>query len=69
LDAGNLRNSRGPRNSRQFTEHIVNGCGVLGAVVGVFKKLEQAAGTVIPNAAIGGIDRGEVSIEETITQL
>ncbi|WP_256393014.1 DNA-binding protein [Natronoarchaeum rubrum] len=55
--------------SRRLAERVVDGCGVLGAVVGVFEELEQAAGTVIPIAAVEEVDRGEVCIEGTITQL
>jgi len=55
--------------SRRLAERVVDGCGVLGAVVGMFEELERAAGTVIPIAAVEEVDRGEVCIEGTITQL
>jgi len=55
--------------SRLLAERVVEGIGVLGAVVGVFEELEQAAGTVIPIAAVEEVDRGEVCIEGTVKVL
>ncbi|SNZ15269.1 hypothetical protein SAMN06269185_2444 [Natronoarchaeum philippinense] len=55
--------------SRRLAERGVDGCSVLGAVVGVFEELEQAAGTVIPIAAVEEVDRGEVCIAGTVTKL
>ncbi|WP_256391482.1 DNA-binding protein [Natronoarchaeum rubrum] len=55
--------------SRRLAERVVDGCGLLGAVVGVFEELEQAAGTVIPISAVEEVDRGEVSIEGRVKVL
>jgi len=55
--------------SRRLAERVVDGCGVLGAVVGVFEELEQAAGTVIPISSVEEVDRGEVSIEGRVKVL
>ncbi|WP_256393752.1 DNA-binding protein [Natronoarchaeum rubrum] len=55
--------------SRRLAERVVDGCGVLGAVVGVFEELEQAAGTVIPIAAVEEVNRKEVSIEGRVKVL
>ncbi len=55
--------------SRRLAERVVEGCSVLGAVVGVYEELEYAAGTVIPIAAVEEVDRGEVCIEGTVKVL
>ncbi len=55
--------------SRRLAERVVEGCSVLGAVVGVYEELAYAAGTVIPIAAVEEVDRGEVCIEGTVKVL
>ncbi|MFC7209856.1 DNA-binding protein [Natronoarchaeum sp. GCM10025321] len=55
--------------SRRLAERVVDGSDVLSAVVGVFEELEQAAGTIIPIAAVEEVDRGEVCVEGTVKVL
>ncbi len=55
--------------SRRLAERVVDGTSVMGAVVGVYEELRTAPGQVIPIADIQDVNRKEVSIQGTITQL
>jgi hypothetical protein len=55
--------------SRRVAERVVDGAGVMGAVVGVYEELRTAPGQVIPIADVQDVNRKEVSIEGTVTQL
>jgi ssDNA-binding replication factor A large subunit len=55
--------------SRRLAERIVDGAGVMSAVVGVFEELQRAPGQVIPISSIEDVKRREVSIEGRVTQL
>jgi hypothetical protein len=54
---------------RRLGEAVVGGKDLMSAVVGVFEELETAPGQVIPIGKIEDVNRQEVSIEGTITQL
>lgn len=55
--------------SRRLAERVVEGAGVMGAVVGVYEELQQAPGQVIPIAAVGEVRRREVSVEGRVKTL
>ncbi|ODR80169.1 DNA-binding protein [Haladaptatus sp. W1] len=55
--------------SRRLAERVVDGTSVMGAVVGVYEELRTAPGQVIPIADVQDVNRKEVSIEGTVTQL
>ncbi|MDQ2072375.1 OB-fold nucleic acid binding domain-containing protein [Haloarcula sp. H-GB4] len=55
--------------SRRLAERVADGRGMTDAVVDVYDELDQAAGTVIPIAKVGEVNRGEVSIEGRVAQL
>lgn len=55
--------------SRWLAERVVDGVGLMTAVVGVFVELQTAPGTVIPIEKVGDVDRGEVCIEGTVERL
>jgi ssDNA-binding replication factor A large subunit len=50
-------------------EAVVGGKDLTSAVVGVFEELQTAPGTVIPIGKVEDVNRKEVSIEGTVTQL
>ena len=54
---------------RRLGEAVVGGKDLTSAVVGVFKKLQTAPGQVVPIGMLEDINRKEVSIEGTVTQL
>jgi len=55
--------------SRRLAERLVDGRDMTDAVVDVYDELETAAGTVIPIAKVGEVNRGEVSIEGRVETL
>ncbi|MFC7130582.1 DNA-binding protein [Haloferax chudinovii] len=55
--------------SRRLAEQVADGKSMMSAVVGVFEELQQAPGRVIPIAAVSEVNRREVSISGTVTQL
>jgi len=55
--------------SRRLAERVADGRGMTDAVVDVYDELDQAAGTVIPIEKVGGVNRGEVSVEGEVVQL
>jgi ssDNA-binding replication factor A large subunit len=55
--------------SRRLGEAVVGGKDLRSAVVSVFEELQTAAGTVVPIGKLEEIDRKEVSVEGTVTQL
>ncbi|RDZ39565.1 DNA-binding protein [Haloferax sp. Atlit-10N] len=55
--------------SRRLAEKVADGKSMMSAVVGVFEELQQAPGRVIPIAAVSEVNRREVSISGTVTQL
>jgi ssDNA-binding replication factor A large subunit len=55
--------------SRRLAEAVVTGKDMTSAVVGVFEELQTAPGQVIPIGKVEDVNRKEVSIEGTITQL
>ncbi|WP_135830716.1 DNA-binding protein [Halorussus halobius] len=55
--------------SRRLAEAVVTGKDMMSAVVGVFEELQTAPGQVIPIEKVEDVNRKEVSIEGTITQL
>lgn len=54
---------------RRLAERVADGRGMTDAVVDVYDELDQAAGTVIPIAKVGEVNRGEVSVEGRVEQL
>ena len=54
---------------RRLGEAVVGGKDLTSAVVGVFEELQTAPGTVIPIGKVEDVNRKEVSIEGTVTQL
>jgi ssDNA-binding replication factor A large subunit len=54
---------------RRLGEAVVGGKDLTSAVVGVFEELQMAPGQVVPIGKLEDIDRKEVSIEGTVTQL
>ena len=54
---------------RRLGEAVVGGKDLMSAVVGVFEELETAPGTVVPIEKLENVNRKEVSIEGTVTQL
>jgi ssDNA-binding replication factor A large subunit len=55
--------------SRRLAERVVDGTSVMSTVVGVYEELRTATGQVIPIADVQDVNRKEVSIEGTVTQL
>ncbi len=55
--------------SRRLAEAVVAGKDMMSAVVGVFEELQTAPGQVIPIGTVEDVNRREVSIEGTVTQL
>ncbi|GCF12087.1 DNA-binding protein [Haloarcula mannanilytica] len=55
--------------SCRLAERLVDGRDMTDAVVDVYDELETAAGTVIPIAKVGEVNRGEVSVEGRVEQL
>ncbi|KAB1198177.1 MULTISPECIES: DNA-binding protein [Haloferax] len=55
--------------SRRLAEEVADGKSMMSSVVGVFEELHQAPGRVIPIAAVSEVNRREVSISGTVTQL
>lgn len=55
--------------SRRLAERIIDGVGVMSAVVGVYEELRTAPGQVIPIADVQDVNRKKVSIEGRVTQL
>jgi ssDNA-binding replication factor A large subunit len=55
--------------SRRLAEAIVDGTDMTGAVVRVFEELQTAPGQVIPIGKLEDVNRKEVSIDGTVTQL
>ncbi|MFC7215992.1 DNA-binding protein [Saliphagus sp. GCM10025334] len=55
--------------SRRLGEAVVSGKDLTSAVVGVFKELQTAPGQVVPIGMLEDVNRKEVSIEGTVTQL
>jgi hypothetical protein len=49
--------------SRRLAERVVDGAGVMSAVVGVSEELRTAPGQVIPIADVQDVNRKEVSIQ------
>ena len=54
---------------RQLGAAVVGGKDMMSAVVGVFEELETAPGQVVPIGKLEDVNRKEVSIEGTVTQL
>jgi hypothetical protein len=54
---------------RRLGEAVVGGKDLMSAVVGVFEELQTAPGTVVPIGKLEDVNRKEVSIEGTVTQL
>jgi hypothetical protein len=54
---------------RRLGEAVVDGKDLMSAVVGVFEELQTAPGQVVPIGMLEGVNRKEVSIEGTVTQL
>jgi len=54
---------------RRLGEAVVSGKDLTSAVVGVFKELQTAPGQVVPIGMLEDVNRKEVSIEGTVTQL
>lgn len=54
---------------RRMGEAVVDGKDLMSAVVGVFEELQTAPGQVVPIGMLEGVNRKEVSIEGTVTQL
>src|SRR6056297_3084356 len=54
---------------RQLGKAVVSGKDLMSAVVGVFEELQTAPGTVVPIGKVEDVNRKEVSIEGTVTQL
>jgi len=54
---------------RRLGEAVVSGKDLTSAVVGVFEELQTAPGTVVPIGMLEDVNRKEVSIEGTVTQL
>ncbi|ELY35387.1 hypothetical protein [Natronorubrum tibetense] len=54
---------------RRMGEAVVDGKDLMSAVVGVFEELQTAPGQVVPIGMLENINRKEVSIEGTVTQL
>ena len=54
---------------RRLGEAVVGGKDLMSAVVGVFEELQTAPGQVVPIGKLEDVNRKEVSIEGTVTQL
>ncbi|MCU4927128.1 DNA-binding protein [Halobacteria archaeon AArc-dxtr1] len=54
---------------RRMGEAVVDGKDLMSAVVGVFEELQTAPGQVVPIGMLEGVNRKEVSIKGTVTQL
>jgi hypothetical protein len=54
---------------RRLGEAVVGGKDLMSAVVGVFEELQTAPGQVVPIGMLENVNRKEVSIEGTVTQL
>jgi len=54
---------------RQLGEAVVSGKDLMSSVVGVFEELQTAPGQVVPIGMLEDVNRKEVSIEGTVTQL
>ena len=54
---------------RRLGEAVVSGKDLTSAVVGVFEELQTAPGQVVPIGMLEDVNRKEVSIEGTVTQL
>ncbi|WP_254534065.1 DNA-binding protein [Natrinema gelatinilyticum] len=54
---------------RRLGEAVVGGKDLMSAVVGVFEELQTAPGQVVPIGKLENVNRKEVSIEGTVTQL
>jgi ssDNA-binding replication factor A large subunit len=54
---------------RRLGEAVVGGKDLTSAVVGVFEELQTAPGQVVPIGMLEDVNRKEVSIEGTVTQL
>ncbi|PGF13888.1 DNA-binding protein [Natrinema sp. CBA1119] len=54
---------------RRLGEAVVGGKDLMSAVVGVFEELQTAPGQVVPIGMLEDVNRKEVSIEGTVTQL
>ena len=54
---------------RRLGEAVVGGKDLMSAVVGVFEELQTAPGTIVPIGKLEDVNRREVSIEGTVTQL
>ncbi|MDS0296598.1 DNA-binding protein [Halogeometricum luteum] len=54
---------------RRLGEAVADGKSLTSAVVGVFEELETAPGQVVPIGKLEEVNRKEVSIEGTVTQL
>ncbi|QLG28920.1 DNA-binding protein [Halorarum halophilum] len=55
--------------SRKLAERVADGASVMSAVLGVYEALQRAPGRMIPIAVLEEVQRREVSIEGTVTQL
>jgi ssDNA-binding replication factor A large subunit len=55
--------------SRRLADAVVDGTDMPSAVVRVFEELQTAPGQVVPIGKLEDVDRKEVSIEGTVTQL
>ncbi len=55
--------------SRRLAERVVEGASMMSAVVGVHEELQTAPGQVIPIGKLEEVNRKEVSIDGTVTQL
>ncbi|MFD1687477.1 DNA-binding protein [Halobellus litoreus] len=54
---------------RRLGEAVVGGKDLMSAVVGVFEELQTASGQIVPIGKLESVNRKEVSIEGTVTQL
>ncbi|KTG07668.1 DNA-binding protein [Haloprofundus marisrubri] len=54
---------------RRLGEVVVGGTDMMSAVVGVFEELQTAPGQVVPIGKLEDVNRREVSIDGTVTQL
>ncbi|WP_458189473.1 DNA-binding protein [Haladaptatus sp. NG-WS-4] len=55
--------------SRRLAERVVDGTGMMSAVVGVYEELRTAPGQVIPIADVQDVNRKEVSIQGVVKTL
>lgn len=55
--------------SRRLAERVVDGAGLMSAVVGVYEELRTAPGQVIPIADVQDVNRNEVSIRGRVETL